>query len=95
MKPSKPPHASAVGDSPADRLDVRGTLCPVPVLRTAARVAKLPPGAVVEVLGDDPLMRLDLAAWCAREGHEVVVMAAGDGGLVRCVLRVRGGASAD
>ena len=92
MKPSKPPHASAVGDSPADRLDVRGTLCPVPVLRTARRVRGLAPGALLEVLGDDPLMRLDLAAWCAREGHEVVTMeAGGQGGRVRCVLRVGAG----
>ena len=82
------PAARPATPSAPHRLDVRGTLCPVPVLRTAARVAKLPPGAVVEVLGDDPLMRLDLAAWCAREGHEVIAMEAGEGGRVRCVLRV-------
>ena len=79
-------------ESPAlDRLDVTGTLCPVPVLRTARRVRRLQPGALLEVLGDDPLMRLDLAAWCAKEGHEVVSMEEA-GGRVRCVLRVGGGA---
>ncbi len=75
-----------------DRLDVTGTLCPVPVLRTARRVRRLPPGALLEVVGDDPLMRLDIAAWCAKEGHEVVAMEE-VGGRVRCVLRV-GGCSA-
>ena len=75
-----------------DRLDVTGTLCPVPVLRTARRVRRLAPGALLEVVGDDPLMRLDLAAWCAKERHEVVAMEEVDG-RVRCVLRVGGGAS--
>ena len=50
---------------PPERLDVTGTLCPVPVLRTARRVRRLPPGTLLEVVGDDPLMRIDLAAWCA------------------------------
>ena len=78
-------------DVPADaapqRLDVRGTLCPVPVLRTERRVRRLAPGTLLEVLGDDPLMRLDLAAWCAREGHEVLAMEEREG-RVRCLLRV-------
>jgi TusA-related sulfurtransferase len=73
-------------------LDVTGTLCPVPVLRTARRVRRLPAGALLEVVGDDPLMRLDLAAWCAKEGHEVLAMADEGGGRVRCLLRVGGAA---
>jgi tRNA 2-thiouridine synthesizing protein A len=89
MTPTKPPRATATSDAPAHLLDVCGTLCPVPVLRTARRVRQLATGALLEVLGDDPLMRLDLAAWCAREGHEVVVMEA-EGGRVRCLLRVGG-----
>jgi tRNA 2-thiouridine synthesizing protein A len=69
------------------RLDVRGTLCPVPVLRSARAVRRLAPGDLLEVVGDDPLMRLDMAAWCAREGHELVELVSEEG-TVRCVLRV-------
>jgi tRNA 2-thiouridine synthesizing protein A len=72
-------------------LDVTGTLCPVPVLRTARRVRRLSPGTLLEVIGDDPLMRFDLASWCAREGHTVVATESEEG-RVRCVLRVGGGA---
>jgi tRNA 2-thiouridine synthesizing protein A len=82
---------SAMATTAVDRLDVTGTLCPVPVLRTARRVRRLSPGALLEVVGDDPLMRLDLAAWCAKEGHEVVAMEEA-GGAIRCVLRVGGSA---
>jgi tRNA 2-thiouridine synthesizing protein A len=78
-------------DSPRERLDVTGTLCPVPVLRAARRVRRLPAGALLEVVGDDPLMRLDLAAWCAREGHDVVAMVE-EGARIRCLLRVGAGA---
>src|SRR5436190_10741278 len=72
---------------PAARLDVRGLLCPLPVLRTARRVAGLAPGEELEVVGDDPLLRLDLAAWCAREGHELLAIEDRDGAL-HCRLRV-------
>jgi tRNA 2-thiouridine synthesizing protein A len=74
------------------RLDVRGTLCPVPVLRSARAVRRLAPGELLEVVGDDPLMRLDLAAWCAREGHELLELVE-EGGTVRCLLRVGAGAA--
>ena len=70
-----------------ERLDVRGLLCPLPVLRTAARVAVLGPGGLLEVLADDPLFRLDVEAWCAREGHELVGLEESDG-QVRCLLRI-------
>ena len=69
------------------RLDVTGTLGPVPVLRSERAVRRMAPGELLEVIGDDPLMRLDMAAWCAREGHELLELAA-DGGRVRCLLRV-------
>jgi TusA-related sulfurtransferase len=39
------------------------------------------------VVGDDPLMRLDMPAWCAREGHELLELVA-EAGRVRCLLRV-------
>jgi tRNA 2-thiouridine synthesizing protein A len=79
--------SSAAATSSAHHLDVVGLLCPLPVLRTARTVAGLPAGTLLEVVGSDPLMQLDLAAWCARQGHEVVSMEAGED-RVRCLLRV-------
>jgi tRNA 2-thiouridine synthesizing protein A len=73
----------------AARLDVRGLLCPLPVLRTARQVERLGPGDELEVVGDDPLMRLDIAAWCAREGHELLSVTEQDDGCLRFLLRVR------
>ena len=55
-----------------DVVDARGLRCPVPVLRARERLGLLPPGAVLELIGDDPLITLDVPAFCAREGHELV-----------------------
>lgn len=45
-------------------VDARGALCPQPVLMLA-RAAREHPGAVIEVLADDPAAATDIPAWCA------------------------------
>jgi tRNA 2-thiouridine synthesizing protein A len=40
------------------------------VLRTRERLKGLPPGSRLDVVADDPLARLDMQAFCARDGHE-------------------------
>lgn len=51
-------------------LDARGTLCPVPVLLAGQAARRLPPGAEVTVLADDPGALPDLEAWCAANRHD-------------------------
>jgi tRNA 2-thiouridine synthesizing protein A len=71
-------------------LDVRGLLCPIPVLRTAQRFRDLPPGARLEVVGDDPAMVEDMRVWCERTGNRLVMLER-DGDVVRCVVEKRQG----
>jgi tRNA 2-thiouridine synthesizing protein A len=52
------------------RLDTRGLRCPLPVQRTRRRLEAVPPGTVIEVLSDDPLVVLDMQAFCAKEGND-------------------------
>ena len=56
-------------DSIVELLDARGLLCPLPVLRTRQRLTSLAPGRRLDVIADDPLARLDVQTFCAREGH--------------------------
>jgi len=56
-------------DGPVELLEARGLYCPLPVLRTRERLKRLTPGSRLDVLADDPLARLDMQAFCAREGH--------------------------
>jgi tRNA 2-thiouridine synthesizing protein A len=70
-------------------LDVRGLLCPIPVIRTAARMRDFPPGARLEVVGDDPAISEDMPVWCERTGNALISIER-DGALVRCVVEKRG-----
>lgn len=53
-------------------LDVRGQLCPIPVIRTQNQIKKLAPGDVLEVLCTDPGALHDVPAWCRIHGHTVI-----------------------
>jgi tRNA 2-thiouridine synthesizing protein A len=74
-------------DASIDLLEARGLYCPVPVLRTRDRLKKLSPGSRLDVLADDPLARLDMQAFCAREGHAYLGDRAEHGGGWRMSLR--------
>jgi tRNA 2-thiouridine synthesizing protein A len=73
-------------DGPAaDRtLDVRGTLCPVPVLRARQVLQGLRSGETLEVLATDPLAEMDLAVMCQHLGHTLLSASLAEG-----VVRVR------
>lgn len=53
-------------------LDVKGQLCPIPVIRTQNQAKKLAPGDILEVLCTDPGAVNDIPAWCRINGHTVV-----------------------
>lgn len=74
---------------PDVQLDCRGTFCPVPVTRTAERVRQMRPGELLEVLGDDPGMQIDIPAWCLSNQHELLSVKR-EGSKFRCLLRVGG-----
>jgi TusA-related sulfurtransferase len=65
--------------SDARVVDALGTHCPVPVQLLARALARVTPGAVVRVLADDPMVAVDLPAWCHSHGHELVAFGQSDG----------------
>lgn len=56
----------------AQVLDVRGLLCPMPVIRTQDRVADMAHGSELVVLATDPGTLHDVPAWCRVHGHELI-----------------------
>ena len=64
---SKPPSASTT------RLDARGLLCPLPVIRTQDRIRMLKVGDVLEVVATDPGVLHDIPAWCRVHGHRLLI----------------------
>ena len=69
------------------RLDVRGLLCPLPVIRTQDRVEDLAPGTLLDILATDPGVLQDIPAWCRVRGHSLVATAR-DGGCIRITIEV-------
>ena len=53
-------------------LDLRGMMCPIPVIRTQNKVKELAEGDTLELLCTDPGTLSDIPAWCRIHGHELV-----------------------
>lgn len=49
-------------------VDARGHRCPVPTLRLRRALDGAGPGALIRLLADDPLARIDVPHFCAAEG---------------------------
>ncbi len=75
---------SAPGDS---TLDTRGLLCPRPIIDLAERIDAMAPGKELTVLSDDPAFGIDLRAWCAGTGHELLSLELEPGPLYRARIR--------
>lgn len=69
------------------RVEARGLRCPLPVVRGREALRTRPEGTILEIVGDDPLLRLDVEAWCAREGHALIDAAPEPDGALRITLR--------
>jgi len=55
-------------------LDVKGVLCPVPVIKARQSITQVEVGGILEILATDPSTREDIPAWTKRSGHEIVTM---------------------
>ena len=69
-------------------LDARGRRCPQPIVDLARAVAGAAVGDEVLVLSDDLAFPLDLRAWCAGTGHELLDLRS-EGRVHRARIRKR------
>lgn len=71
-------------------VDALGTWCPVPIHLVARAARGSAPGDVIELLADDPLIEVDLPAWCHASGNELVELRREGGDYVARVVVTRG-----
>jgi tRNA 2-thiouridine synthesizing protein A len=71
-----------------EHLDVKGLLCPMPVLKARKRLLTMPPGALLRVEATDPASVIDFPHFCSETGHVLVGQEA-DEGIYRFVIRRR------
>ncbi len=51
------------------RLDMRGTLCPEPVLGAHRELRQMALGERLTLLADDPVAEIDITHFCRSRGH--------------------------
>jgi tRNA 2-thiouridine synthesizing protein A len=76
--------------TPDARLDTKGLLCPLPVLKARRALKPLAPGAVLEVLATDPGAVEDFKHFCAASGCALLESSALPDGVLRFLLRKPG-----
>jgi tRNA 2-thiouridine synthesizing protein A len=55
-------------------LDLKGLLCPIPVVKLAKAIKGIEVGQTIEAVATDPGVLADIPAWCRSTGNELVSM---------------------
>lgn len=58
--------------NPPVLLDVRGLICPLPVLKAKKAMKSLQPGAQLRLEATDPLASVDVPHFCVEDGHTLL-----------------------
>ena len=53
-------------------VDLKGLLCPIPVVKMAKAIKEVEVGQVIEAFASDPGVMADIPAWCRTTGNELV-----------------------
>jgi len=57
---------------PVKVLDVRGLLCPYPVLKAEEAIMELKSGEILEIRTTDSGTIMDIPAWAEKKGHQIL-----------------------
>lgn len=53
-------------------LDLKGLLCPLPMVRISQNITKVPVGGIIRAVATDPGSLADIPSWARTTGNEVV-----------------------
>ncbi len=53
-------------------LDLKGLLCPLPMVRVSQNIGKVPVGGIIKATATDPGSVADIPSWARTTGNEVV-----------------------
>ena len=70
-------------------LNCLGLLCPVPISKTGLAVRRIPKGAVLKIVADDPGVELDLTDWCSANRQELISVEVADGIFTTTLRKIR------
>lgn len=68
-------------------LDLKGLLCPMPVVKMSQAIKKVQIGDVIEAMATDPGVLADIPAWARSSGNELLSIEKTDGKDIRFVVK--------
>jgi len=70
-------------------IDLKGLLCPLPMVRVSQNISKVPVGGVLKAVATDPGSLADIPSWARTTGNEVLRVDKGDKLFTFYVKRVK------
>lgn len=70
-------------------LDLKGLLCPIPVVKMAQAIKTVPIAGIIEATATDPGVMADIPAWCRTTGQKLLSMQRQDKVISFVVQRVK------
>jgi tRNA 2-thiouridine synthesizing protein A len=55
-------------------LDLKGLLCPIPIVKMAKAIKEVEVGQLIEAFATDPGVMADIPAWCRSTGNDLVTL---------------------
>lgn len=55
-------------------IDLRGLLCPLPVIKTQTKVRQCQNGDLLKIIATDPNVKQDIPSWCRINGHKLLTV---------------------
>ena len=68
-----------MGRSDLIKLDTRGLLCPLPVLKLRKLINNIEKKEKIKLITDDPAAVIDVPHFCNEQGHKLLESCIGDG----------------
>lgn len=70
-------------------LDLKGLLCPLPMVRVSQNISKVPVGGVIRAKATDPGSLADIPSWAKSTGNEILKSEKIDKDLIFYVKRLK------
>ncbi|UCE97599.1 MAG: sulfurtransferase TusA family protein [Dehalococcoidia bacterium] len=70
-------------------LDLRGLLCPLPMVRVSQNITNVPIGGIIKAIATDPGSLADIPSWARTTGNEVVKTERADKDITFFVKRLK------
>lgn len=74
---------------PDMEIDLKGLLCPLPMVRVSQNISKVPVGGILKAVATDPGSLADIPSWARTTGNEVLKVEKGDKLFTFYVKRVK------